>query len=177
VDPYRPDQWHDFFFMVGGGAAALTGLVVVAMSLHLDAIAGDPVLRHRARSILTGLTAVFMRCALVLMGGQGARAVAVELFVVCAVITAAGVASYRQVARGAERVPRASAYRTAGSITCYIVEMAGAAVLFAGSSRGLYVVAVAMVANFFFMISGSWLLLVGIGREETLTQAAGSERR
>ncbi len=27
------DQWHDFFIMVVGGAAALTGLVFVAMSL------------------------------------------------------------------------------------------------------------------------------------------------
>jgi hypothetical protein len=27
------DKWHDFFIMVGGGAAALTGLVFVAMSL------------------------------------------------------------------------------------------------------------------------------------------------
>jgi len=171
VDPYRPEQWHDFFLMVGGGAAALTGLVVVAMSLHLDVIAADPVLRHRARSILTGLAAVFMRCGLVLMGGQGGRAVASELFLVCAIITVAGVASFVEVARRHEPVPRASVYRTAGSITCYATEMVGAAMLFAGSSLGLYLVGVAMVANFFFMISGSWLLLVGVSRDETLQQA------
>src|SRR5215472_16623795 len=98
MDPYRPEQWHDFFLMVRGGAAALTGLVVVAMSLHLEVIAGDPVLRHRARSILTGLAAVFMRCALALMGGQGGRAVASELFAVVALVTIAGVASYWNVA-------------------------------------------------------------------------------
>src|SRR5262249_43724142 len=78
VEPYSPERWHDFFLMVGGGAAALTGLVVVAMSLHLDVIVGDPALRHRGRSILTGLAGVFMRCALVLMGGQNGQAVAVE---------------------------------------------------------------------------------------------------
>ncbi len=171
MDPYRPEQWHDFFLMVGGGAAALTGLVVVAMSLHLDVIAGDPVLRHRARSILTGLAAVFMRCGLVLMGGQGGRWVATELFAVCAIISLAGVASYRQAVRGSRPVPRGSVYRTAGSITCYVSEMAGAVVLFAGSAAGLYVVAVAMVANFFFMISGSWLLLVGVTQDEALQQA------
>src|SRR5262252_2774983 len=166
MDPYRPEQWHDFFLMVGGGAAALTGLVVVAMSLHLDVIAEDLVLRHRARSILTGLAAVFMRCALVLMGGQSGRAVASELFVVCAVITAAGVSSFWQVSRASRPVPRGSVYRTAGGITCYSVEMGGAAALFAGSPAGLYAVAVAMVANFFFMISGSWLLLIGVTRDE-----------
>lgn len=114
MDQYRPDQWHDFFLAVGGGAAALTGLVVVAMSLHLDVIARDPVLRHRARSILTGLAAVFMRCALVLMGGQGSRGVAVELFVVCAIISAAGLSRFLQVSRSGNAVRRAGILRTAG---------------------------------------------------------------
>jgi hypothetical protein len=172
MDPYRPDQWHDFFLMVGGGAAALTGLVVVAMSVHLDVIAADAAMRHRARSILTGLAAVFMRCGLVLMGGQGGRAVAAELFAVCAVVTAAGVGSFAQTFRQHRPVPRVSVPRTAGGIACYVTEMAGAVVLFLGSSFGLYVVGVAMVANFFFMISGSWLLLVGIGHDESLREAS-----
>jgi len=64
--------WRDYFVMVGGGGAALTGLVFVAMSQHLSAIASDPTHRHRARTILTALTAVFVRCGLVLMGGQSA---------------------------------------------------------------------------------------------------------
>ena len=59
---YDPSIWRDYFVMVGGGAAALTGLVFVAMTLHLDDIVNHPVHRHRARTILTGLTAVFLRC-------------------------------------------------------------------------------------------------------------------
>jgi len=169
MDPYRPELWHDFFVMVGGGSAALTGLVVVAMSLHLDVIVGDLALRHRARSILTGLAAVFMRCGLVLMGGQNGQAVAVELFVVCAIITAAGLWSFLEVRRAAPNVPRGSLYRTIGGTTCYVVEMLGAGALFLGSALGLYVAAVAMVSNFFFMISGSWLLLVGVSRDDAAT--------
>src|SRR6266576_4905652 len=79
---YGEAGWHDFFLMVGGGAAALTGLVFVAMSLHLDQIALNAAHRHRARTVLTGLTAVFIRCALVLMAGQSAQAVALELILV-----------------------------------------------------------------------------------------------
>jgi hypothetical protein len=157
------------FVVVGGGSAALTGLVVVAMSLHLEVIAADPVLRHRARSILTGLAAVFMRCALVLMGGQSGRAVGAELLLVCAVITVAGIASYWQVTRTGRPVPWASRYRTLGSLACYSTEMLGAAILIGGSIVGLYVAATAMVASFFFMISGSWLLLVGVSRDEAQT--------
>jgi len=78
--------WHDFFVMVGGGAAALTGLVFVAMTLHLQDIVHDPVHRHRARTILTGLTAVFIRCGLVLMAAQPRQAIAVELFAVLVVV-------------------------------------------------------------------------------------------
>src|SRR2546423_7449113 len=75
-------SWHDYFLMVGGGAAALTGLVFVAMSLHLDQIALNVAHRHRARTVLTGLTAVFIRCALVLMAGQNAQAAVLVLMLV-----------------------------------------------------------------------------------------------
>src|SRR5438132_13297267 len=83
---YQAAVWHDYFMMVGGGAAALTGLVFVAMSLHLDEIASDPAHLHRARTILTGLTAVFIRCALVLLGGQSGQAVALEVLLVLVVV-------------------------------------------------------------------------------------------
>src|SRR5216684_5556360 len=83
---YDPSIWRDYFVMVGGGAAALTGLVFVAMTLHLENIVHHPVHRHRARTILTGLTAVFLRCGLVLMGGQSRQAVAVEIIGVLIVV-------------------------------------------------------------------------------------------
>src|SRR6266498_5943032 len=54
LDIYRPDQWHDFFITVGGGAAALTGLVFVAMSLNVAVIAQDATHRYRAIGTLTG---------------------------------------------------------------------------------------------------------------------------
>jgi hypothetical protein len=79
-------SWHDYFVMVGGGSAALTGLIFVAMTLHLDEITTNPVHRHRARTILMGLTAVFIRCGLVLMGGQSFRAVALEIVGVLTVV-------------------------------------------------------------------------------------------
>ena len=35
---YLPDQWNNFFFMVGSGAAALAGLIFVAMSINHEII-------------------------------------------------------------------------------------------------------------------------------------------
>jgi len=41
MDPYRPEGWHDFFLATAGAAAGLTGLLFVAMSLHMRFIATD----------------------------------------------------------------------------------------------------------------------------------------
>jgi len=160
---YQPSLWHDYFLMVGGGAAALTGLVFVAMTLHLEEITTNPVHRHRARTILAGLTAVFIRCGLVLMGGQDARAVGVELIAVLLVVEAILYTSIRQAARSADTQVL---LRAVGSFACLVLEQAGAAILFFGSSWGLYVVGFGMMSSFVFMVTGAWLLLVGVGTEE-----------
>ena len=160
---YQPALWHDYFVMVGGGSAALTGLVFVAMTLHLEEIVNDPVHRHRARTILTGLTAVFIRSALVLMGGQSGHAVAVELIGVLIVVEVILFNSIRSAASSADPwVLR----RTLGSFACLVLEQAGAVVLFLGAAWGLYVVGLGMMSSFVFMVSGAWLLLVGVGKQE-----------
>jgi hypothetical protein len=155
--------WHDYFIVVGSGAAALTGLVFVAMTLHLDDIVTDPVHRHRARTILTGLTAVFIRCALALMGGQNGQAIAVELIFVLLVVEVVLYRSIRQAIRSADR---AVLLRTLGSFACLALEQTGAVILFAGSAWGLYVVGIGMMSSFIFMVTGAWLLLVGVGQAE-----------
>lgn len=163
---YQPQQWHDFFMTVGAGAAALTGLAVVAMSMHVRTITMDPFLRHRARMILAGLTGVFMRCSLALMGNQGGRAVAIDLFIVALPVNIVGFFSYAPVPK-THSAHRSSLLRTMGSSACYFAEMGGAVLLFFGKPWGLNVAAVAMIANFVFIITGSWLLLVGIREDET----------
>jgi hypothetical protein len=71
LDAYRPEQWHDFFVVVGGAAAVLTGLVFVAASLNVNTVTQDAAHRYRAIDTLSGMTGVFVIYALVLMGGQG----------------------------------------------------------------------------------------------------------
>jgi hypothetical protein len=38
---YDPERWHDAYLLLGTAAAALTGLVFVALSIHLRAIASS----------------------------------------------------------------------------------------------------------------------------------------
>lgn len=155
--------WHDYFVMVGSGAAALTGLVFVAMTLHLREIVEHRVHRHRARTILTGFTAVFIRCGLVLMGGQNRQAVAAELLLVVAAVE---VILLRSIKEAAPAASTGVLLRTLGSLAGLLVEQAGAVVLFAGGLWGLYAVGAGMMSTFIFMVSGAWLLLVGVETSE-----------
>jgi hypothetical protein len=169
---YDAAAWHDYFMMVGGGAAALTGLVFVAMSLHLDQIALNPAHRHRARTVLTGLTAVFIRCALVLMAKQSGQAVALELIIVLIAVEFVLYRSIRQALAASDASDPALLWRTIGSFSCLVIEQAGALALFFGNAGGLYVVGVGMMSSFVFMVTGAWLLIVGVRREEAAQATA-----
>jgi hypothetical protein len=158
TDLYRPEQWSNFFLLVGTGAVTLTGLVFVAMSLNLRAIVGDATHRNRAINTLTGLALVFMRCAFVLMGGQNHRAIGAELFVVCGLSAAVFVRGYVTALRMSDGL-RLS--RIIGGSLVHAAEMVGAALFFFGFLAGLYIAAIAIVTNTCYMITAAWLLVVG----------------
>src|SRR5215510_3389193 len=170
---FPPSGWQNFFVMVGGGSAALTGLVFVAMTLHLEDIVNHPVHRHRARTILTGLTAVFVRCGLVLMGSQPRQAVAIEIFAVLVVVE---VVLYRSTRDAFQAADTSVLLRAVGSFACLVLEQVGAILVFAGVPWGLDVVGVGMMASFFFMVTGAWLLLVGVESSGSAAPAPESER-
>jgi len=163
ADIYRPGQWTDFFLLVGTGAVTLTGLVFVAMSLNLKGIAVDATHRNRAINTLTGLSLVFLRCALVLMGAQNHRSIGAELFVVAGISAAVFVKGYAQALRMSDGL-RLS--RIVGGSVVHGVEMIGAALFFLGHLAGLYIAAVAIVTNTCYMITAAWLLVIGVVDEK-----------
>jgi low affinity Fe/Cu permease len=57
-----------------------------------------------------------------------------------------------------------------------VAEAVGAALLIAGQIAGLYVAAVAMIVLLAFMISGAWLLTVGVSTRHPQHQNAPSTR-
>jgi modulator of FtsH protease len=162
LDPFRPAEWHDFFVMVGGAAAVLTGLVFVAMSLNVSAIAQDATHRYRAIGTLTGMTAAFVISALALLGDQDHVSLGLEWAVVATLAVAVYMFGYVQSVRlgGSAGARRVSRVVINGAF--YLAQLAGAVVLAAGSTSGLYVAAVAMVGQVAFMITGAWLLIVGV---------------
>jgi hypothetical protein len=166
-DVFRPDEWRDFFLAVGGAAAVLTGLVFVAMSINQDDVTRDATHRYRAIGTLTGMISVFVICSLALMGGQGHVAIGGEWATVAAIGVGVYVYGYVQAIRKGASNVGLRAPRLASGTALYIAEIAGAFALIAGRVAGLYVAAVSMLILLVWMISGPWLLIVGVSSDAT----------
>lgn len=166
VDVYRPELWHDFFVMVGGAAAVLTGLVFVALSLHIDVIARDATHRYRAIGTLAGFSAVFVTCGLSLMGGQGHTWIGIEWLVTASVAGIIYVNGYVQAIRmGGSKAGLRSTRLFTGTLL-YVVQIVGAVLLILGHIEGLYLAAITMIVLLAWGISGAWLLVVGVQHEK-----------
>jgi hypothetical protein len=158
---YVAEQWNNFFILVGTGAAALTGLVFVALTINLKGVAEDATHRFRAINMLTGLTAAFIICALALMGAQTYRTIGIEWLIVSLLAATINTNGYVQAFRLGSSRFALSGLRIVGGSACYLGQIIGAVMLCLDTGIGLYISAVSLIVNFLFMISGSWLLIVG----------------
>ena len=61
-----PAAWQNFYLMMGTANAAITGLLFVALSIHLREIIEHPVLRPRAVTVLIVLTLQIVVAAIIL---------------------------------------------------------------------------------------------------------------
>jgi hypothetical protein len=117
--------------------------------------------------MLSGFSAVFILSCLVLMGHQTHRTLGIEWLATSTL--AAGVNTYGYVRGLGSKGSRyaMSTVRIAGGSACYAGQIAGSLLFLVGTTAGIYVSAIALVANFYFLISGSWLLIVGTLRKST----------
>lgn len=162
---YNPADWHDFFVMTGGAAAALTGLLFVAMSLHSREIMSNRFFSNRAVGTLTSLASQLLISGAVLIPGQplwllGVEVEAAALFFLAFII--------RQIQTRGPDVPR-----VARTLTHQLMEMVGGTiwiVLFnaAGISLlvrfggGLYLLAAVMFFMFAWNIYLAWVLITEV---------------
>jgi len=158
----NPEQWTNFFMLVGSGSAALAGLVFVAITINLRGVAEDATHRYRAINMLTGFSSAFMISTLALMGQQAPEALAIEWLIVALPATAINTNGYFRAfrLRGSSRYAL-SPFRVVGGSVCYLGQIVGSLMLLLGDGMGINIAAIALVANFYFLISGSWLLIVG----------------
>jgi len=161
---FEPAQWNDFFVLVGTGSAALTGLVFVALTINLSGVAKDATHRYRAINMLSGFTAAFVLSSLALMGHQTYRTLGIEWLLVSLLAAGINTNGYIQGFRLVGSRYALSRIRIVGGSACYVGEIIGSLMLCFGSRTGIYVGAIALIVNFYFLVSGSWLLIVGTSR-------------
>ena len=160
-EAFSLDQWNNFFVLVGTGSAALTGLVFVAISVNLKDVIRDATHTYRAINMLTGFTAVFILSSFALMGRQTHQSLGLEWLIVSLLAGAINTRGYIRGFSVAGSRYALSPFRVAGGTACYLGQIIGSAAFFLGADWGIYVSATALIVNFFFLVSGSWLLIVG----------------
>src|SRR5579863_2101602 len=156
-----PEQWDNFFVMVGGGAAALAGLIFVAMSINHEVIFRNTTHKNRAINMLTGYTAIFMASGIALIGNQYLGLLGFEWLVLWLIATVIFIRGYVIAIRSGMSFIGLNTPRLAGGTICYLAEVIGSIFLIRGHSSGLYIVAIAIIVLFAFLISGAWLLMIG----------------
>jgi hypothetical protein len=156
------ETMDNFFVMVGGGAAALAGLIFVAMSINPEGIIRNATHRNRAINMLSGFSAIFMACGVALIGKQSLVALGLEWLLLWLVATFIFVRGYVVAIRAGMSSIGLNAPRLGGGTLCYLAEVAGALFLLFGYETGLYIAAIATIVLFAFLISGAWLLIIGI---------------
>jgi hypothetical protein len=115
--------------MVGGGAAALAGLVFIAMSINLPIITRAATHKNRAVATMTGFTAVFMICALALIGNQSYQWIGVEWLVVSLVPTITYVRVYVRARKIGRSSVGLSIGRFIAGTACYLAQIIGSVLL------------------------------------------------
>jgi len=161
------DRWDNFFVMVGGGAAALAGLIFVAMSINPEVIIQNLTHKNRAINMLTGFSAVFMACSFALIGNQSLRGLGFEWFFLWIIATIVFIRGYVIAIRSGMSSIGLNMPRLAGGTMCYLAEVIGAILLILGYGAGLYISAIASIVLFGFLISGAWLLIIGVYEDQT----------
>jgi hypothetical protein len=166
MDPYQPELWHDFFLATAGAAAALTGLLFVAISLHVRFVATDREYRGMARGSLIGLVMVLVLSLVTLIhqpsGWLGLELVAASV----AYIPFGGVIQLLERRRKGVVIPGSTLLRAAsGYVLAFVGFLGGLSIAFR-AGPGLFIVAFSVIAIVLWNLWDAWVLLMGVADEE-----------
>jgi hypothetical protein len=163
VTSYGPLAWHDFFIGTIGAAAALTGLLFVAISINLEEILKYPALPGRAAGTLGVLVTVLIVSGFALAPGQGRHALGIEIAAAGAVVATQAVWVLHGKATPGEQTSWHLEHLTTLLLPSVGLIVGGLS-LVAGEGGGLYWVFGAILAAFVSVSINAWVLLVEIKR-------------
>ncbi len=164
MDPaFQPEAWHDFYLMVGGAAAVLTGLIFVAVSLHLRPVLRDSWHRGRAGSSLLALMSAVLIAGAVLIPAQPLPALGIEVALIALLSPAYTVRGLRH-APSSRRQMR-SIELSVGLIGAVLAVLAGIS-LVAGVGGGLWLLLPGAAIALGSSVWNAWRLMVDVAADE-----------
>lgn len=160
---YDPEAWHDLFVMSGGAAAALAGLIFVAVSLNHEAILEIPALPALAARTLSILVAAVLLSVAALTPGQTGVALGIEVLVIGLALAAIVLGTtLRNLGTSTLRRWRASLVGLA--LVASVPTVVAGASLLTGVGGGLYWLTAQLLAGTVVAVYYGWILLIEIRR-------------
>lgn len=151
----RLELWQNAYVMLGTSAAALAGLLFVAVSLQAESIVRDPILRVRA-SANTTMTVILIIVSAIILVPQGVVAIGVELSTIAVVYIAWAVHRIIRLGKAGTRTPT----RAVISIGINGLGVFAGLGLILGSEVGMYIVTIQYIVTLGWVIFNAWSLLL-----------------
>ena len=156
-------EWGTFAVITGGAAAALLGLLFVAISIRIDVIGRSVELRNRAGQTLVLFGTALVIGILLSLPGQSAQVLGIELIVLAGTTGAALVALDRRARAGerGEGIARVLDVIAPNTVTSVLLVVSGVILLF-GATIGLYVLVVPVLATLIGGVASAWLFMTRV---------------
>jgi modulator of FtsH protease len=163
MDATLLDGWADFGVASAGATAALTGLVVVAISVNLKEILAFPTIVPRAGSTIAGLVVAVLASLGFLVPGQTLLAFGIEVLIpwtVAAFFDMRSLIAHRRSDRPATEIIGQAVL----SAIQYLPLLVGGILMIAGMPFGVTLVAIGIATTIIASMVNTWVLLVEILR-------------
>ena len=147
-----PAAWQNFYIMIGTANAAITGLLFVALSMHLKQILSHPVYKPRAIVVLVILTTQIIIAAIVLTP-QPQQAMGWEILALNLAFLAINVRN---------RTPARFTPGSALTIAFRVVYLLASISLISGVGGGFYILGGILTLTVVRSISNCWTLLTAV---------------
>jgi hypothetical protein len=164
VTAYQPAPWHDLFAALAGAAAALTGLLFVAVSINQAQILKYRALPVRVAETLSVLGGLLLLAVFMLVPGQSRAVLGIELLALGALLAGGLLGGRLRLSREPDD-PWAWTVVPVAVVLAGTVPMIVAGIsLLAGAGGGLYWLVAAVVLGMAGALFNAWILLIEIQR-------------